>query len=199
MALKVVGLMNVQFAIQQVMARTWFTFWKSIRAPRARALCVKSHRRRACQGRGPLHGRKTLAEQGMGEEIVPPYYSVKEAVFPFNKFPASNPLLGPEMKSTGEVMGVARLLAKPLSKASLPPASGCPPPAPCSCPCATPTRSKVIDVARTLSGLGFGLVATRGTAGGAGEKRHPGTHGLQGQGRPAALRRHGEKTARSCW
>lgn len=55
---------------------------------------------------------QSLAEQGMLEEIIPPYYSVKEVVLPFNKFPGVDPILGPEMRSTGEVMGVGRTLLR---------------------------------------------------------------------------------------
>ena len=62
---------------------------------------------------------QTLHEQGFTQEIVPPYFSVKEAVFPFNKFPGIDPILGPEMKSTGEVMGVGTTFAEAYGKQSL--------------------------------------------------------------------------------
>lgn len=62
---------------------------------------------------------KSLAEQGVTKEVIPPYYSVKEVVLPFNKFPGVDPLLGPEMRSTGEVMGVGRTFAEAFAKAQL--------------------------------------------------------------------------------
>lgn len=62
---------------------------------------------------------QTLAQQGVTKEIIPPYYSVKEVVLPFNKFPGVDPLLGPEMRSTGEVMGVGRTFAQRLLAAQL--------------------------------------------------------------------------------
>lgn len=62
---------------------------------------------------------QTLAQQGVTKEIIPPYYSVKEVVLPFNKFPGVDPLLGPEMRSTGEVMGVGRTFAEAFAKAQL--------------------------------------------------------------------------------
>ena len=69
---------------------------------------------------------QSLAEQGFTREIVPPYYSVKEAVLPFNKFPGVDPILGPEMKSTGEVMGTGATFASAFAKAQLA-AGGAPP------------------------------------------------------------------------
>ncbi|PPZ21521.1 carbamoyl phosphate synthase large subunit, partial [Escherichia coli] len=62
---------------------------------------------------------QTLAQQGVTKEVIPPYYSVKEVVLPFNKFPGVDPILGPEMRSTGEVMGVGRTFAEAFAKAML--------------------------------------------------------------------------------
>jgi carbamoyl-phosphate synthase large subunit len=70
--------------------------------------------------RSPLAAwRASLAEQGFTKEIIPPFFSVKEAVFPFNKFPGVDPILGPEMKSTGEVMGVGDTFGEAFAKAQL--------------------------------------------------------------------------------
>jgi carbamoyl-phosphate synthase large subunit len=66
-----------------------------------------------------LYGRQSLASQNFTKEIIPPYFSVKEAVFPFAKFPGVDPILGPEMKSTGEVMGVGKTFGEAFHKAVL--------------------------------------------------------------------------------
>ena len=83
---------------------------------------------------------KTLVEQGVTEEIIPPYYSVKEVVLPFNKFPGVDPILGPEMRSTGEVMGVGRTFAEAFSKAMLGSNSGMKSRAARCCRCVKATR-----------------------------------------------------------
>ncbi|MGE3297662.1 MAG: carbamoyl-phosphate synthase large subunit [Porticoccaceae bacterium] len=107
---------------------------------------------------------KTLAEQGFIREIIPPYFSVKEAVFPFNKFPGIDPILGPEMKSTGEVMGVGATFAEAYAKAQL----GAGDEIPASGTAFVSVRERdqpgVVAVARELHALGFRLVCTRGTA-----------------------------------
>jgi carbamoyl-phosphate synthase large subunit len=107
---------------------------------------------------------KTLAEQGFTREIIPPYFSVKEAVFPFNKFPGIDPILGPEMKSTGEVMGVGATFAEAYAKAQL----GAGDEIPASGTAFVSVRERdqhgVVAVARELHALGFRLVCTRGTA-----------------------------------
>jgi carbamoyl-phosphate synthase large subunit len=107
---------------------------------------------------------KSLAEQGITEEVIPEYYSVKEAVFPFVKFPGIDPILGPEMKSTGEVMGVGRSFAEAFAKAQLGagvtfPSGGC-------AFVSVKDRDKpgVVDVAKRVRDLGFNIVSTRGTA-----------------------------------
>jgi len=73
-----------------------------------------SHRYSAGQSCGPLHGGQSLESQGIRNEVTPPYFSVKEAVFPFVKFPGVDTILGPEMKSTGEVMGVGKTFGEAL-------------------------------------------------------------------------------------
>ena len=98
----------------------------------------------------------TLAEQGVAQEVVPPYFSVKEAVFPFIKFPGADTILGPEMKSTGEVMGVGETFRRGVRQV----AAGRRRPAAasrarCSSACATPTSARVVAIARELAALGF--------------------------------------------
>jgi carbamoyl-phosphate synthase large subunit len=109
---------------------------------------------------------KSLAEQGVKSEVVPPYYSVKEAVFPFIKFPGADTILGPEMKSTGEVMGVGLTFAEAFVKSQI--ASGEELPAPGTGKVFVSVRDedkpRTIEIARKLASLGFALVATRGTA-----------------------------------
>jgi carbamoyl-phosphate synthase large subunit len=107
---------------------------------------------------------QSLKSQGVTKEIVPPYYSVKEAVLPFNKFPGTDPILGPEMKSTGEVMGTGETFAAAFARAQLgagddPPTSGL-----CLISVRDVDKPAAVDVARRLVAQGFTLAATGGTA-----------------------------------
>jgi len=108
---------------------------------------------------------RPLAEQGVTREIVPPYYSVKEAVFPFVKFPGVDPILGPEMKSTGEVMGVGQTFAEAFYKAQLAAGVRLPTKGRAFISVKPKDRPAAVEIARKLHALGFELVATRGTAG----------------------------------
>ncbi|HID48207.1 MAG TPA: carbamoyl phosphate synthase large subunit, partial [Chromatiales bacterium] len=107
---------------------------------------------------------KTLAEQNAGREIIPGYYSVKEAVFPFNKFPGVDPLLGPEMKSTGEVMGVGRSFGEAYAKSQIAAGVTLPHGGKVFLSVRDTDKPGSVDVARQLLDLGFELVATHGTA-----------------------------------
>ena len=107
---------------------------------------------------------QTLAEQGFTREIVPPYYSVKEAVLPFNKFPGVDPILGPEMKSTGEVMGTGDTFASAFAKAQLAGGAAAPTSGTALISVRDVDKPGVVGVARDLSELGFTLAATGGTA-----------------------------------
>ncbi len=107
---------------------------------------------------------QTLAQQGFTEEVVPPYYSVKEAVLPFNKFPGVDPILGPEMKSTGEVMGTGDTFASAFAKAQLAAGDATPDGGTVLISVRDADKPGVVAVARDLSALGFSLVATGGTA-----------------------------------
>ncbi|WP_049721065.1 carbamoyl-phosphate synthase large subunit [Gilvimarinus polysaccharolyticus] len=106
----------------------------------------------------------SLAEQGFTKEIVPEYFHVKEAVFPFNKFPAVDPILGPEMKSTGEVMGVGATFGEAFAKSQLGAGSKLPEGGRVFISVRDVDKSGVVAVAKDLKMLGFLLVATRGTA-----------------------------------
>jgi carbamoyl-phosphate synthase large subunit len=106
----------------------------------------------------------SLDQQNIGNEISPPYYSVKEAVFPFVKFPGVDTILGPEMKSTGEVMGVGESFAEAFVKSQLGagvklPTSGC-----AFISVKNSDKPAMVDIARMLHELGFKILATRGTA-----------------------------------
>ncbi|MGB0449749.1 MAG: carbamoyl-phosphate synthase large subunit [Porticoccaceae bacterium] len=107
---------------------------------------------------------QTLESQGFTSEIIPPYYSVKEAVFPFNKFPGIDPILGPEMKSTGEVMGVGTTFAEAYGKAELGASDEIPTSGTAFVSVRERDKDQVPELAKQLSDLGFKLVATKGTA-----------------------------------
>ena len=159
--LAVVGLMNVQFAIQN---GTVFVLEVNPRASRTVPYVSKATGRPLAKIAARCMVGQSLAAQGVTAEIVPPYYSVKEAVFPFIKFPGVDTILGPEMKSTGEVMGVGETFAEAFLKSQL--AAGVKVPAKGNVFISLKDADKprVIELARILVELGFALVATRGTA-----------------------------------
>ena len=107
---------------------------------------------------------KSLSDQGFMEEIIPKYYSVKEAVFPFNKFPSVDPILGPEMKSTGEVMGVGDTFAEAFAKAQAGSGSAIPSQGTAFISVRDFDKDGVVVVAKELIDMKFRIVATRGTA-----------------------------------
>src|SRR6185503_12976405 len=115
-ALKVNGLMNVQFAIQDGVV---YVLEVNPRASRTVPFVSKATGLPLAKVAARCMAGATLALQGVSAEIVPPYYSVKEAVFPFIKFPGADTILGPEMKSTGEVMGVGETFAEAFVKSQL--------------------------------------------------------------------------------
>ena len=100
----------------------------------------------------------------MRGEVIPPYFSVKEAVFPFNKFPGVDPILGPEMRSTGEVMGVGRTFGEAMLKSQLGAGSRLPDRGTVCVTVKNGDKARAVAVARDLHELGFQLVATKGTA-----------------------------------
>jgi carbamoyl-phosphate synthase large subunit len=107
---------------------------------------------------------KTLAEQGVTQEVVPDYYSVKEAIFPFAKFQGVDPILGPEMRSTGEVMGVGRSFGAAFARAQEAAGIQAPPPGKAFVSVRDPDKARVLPVANELVRRGYGIVATGGTA-----------------------------------
>ena len=160
-ALEVVGLINVQFAIQHGIvyvlevnpraSRTIPFVSKAIGVPLA------SHAARVMCG-------ETLAEIGFTEEIIPPFVSVKEAVFPFDKFPGTDPVLGPEMRSTGEVMGISDSFGSAFAKAQLAAGNGLPLEGTILVTVNDSDKPNVTPIARRFHEMGFSLVATGGTA-----------------------------------
>ena len=106
----------------------------------------------------------TLAEQGFTKEIIPDYFSVKEAVFPLNKFPAVDPILGPEMKSTGEVMGVGDTFGEAYLKAQAGSGSAIPSVGTAFLSVRDVDKSGIVNVGKELVDMNFSIVATRGTA-----------------------------------
>ena len=107
---------------------------------------------------------QSLADQGFIKEIIPPYFSVKEAVFPFNKFPGIDPILGPEMKSTGEVMGVGQTFAEAYGKAELGASDEIPGSGSAFLSVRERDKNSIAELAKKLLDLDFRLVATKGTA-----------------------------------
>ena len=159
-ALNVCGLMNVQFAIQN---GTVYVLEVNPRASRTVPFVSKATGLQLAKVAARCMAGRTLAEQGVTREIVPPYYSVKEAVFPFGKFPGVDTILGPEMKSTGEVMGVGRTFAEAFVKSQLASGTRLPKSGKVFISVKDQDRAKAVDVARELNELGFSLLATRGT------------------------------------
>jgi len=159
-ALNVVGLMNVQFAIQD---GTVYVLEVNPRASRTVPFVSKATGLPLAKVAARCMAGRSLAEQGVTREIVPPYYSVKEAVFPFNKFPGVDTILGPEMKSTGEVMGVGRSFAEAFVKSQLAGGTRLPKSSKVFISVKEQDRAKAVEVAKDLAELGFTLLATRGT------------------------------------
>ncbi len=160
-ALKVVGLMNVQFAIQ---GETVYVLEVNPRASRTVPFVSKAAGLQLAKIAARCMAGRTLKEQGITREVVPPYYSVKEAVFPFIKFPGVDTILGPEMKSTGEVMGVGATFAEAFVKSQLATGVKLPSSGRAFISVRGSDKDKVLDIARILAEQGFNLVATRGTA-----------------------------------
>jgi carbamoyl-phosphate synthase large subunit len=160
-ALQVVGLMNIQFAIQNGIV---YVLEVNPRASRTVPFVGKATGVQIAKIAARVMTGRTLRELGVLEYKVPPYYSVKEAVFPFAKFPEADPILGPEMKSTGEVMGTGRTFGEAYAKSQA--ASGVVLPRSGTCLISVRERDKVgvVELARRLAARGFELVATSGTA-----------------------------------
>jgi carbamoyl-phosphate synthase large subunit len=159
--LNVVGLMNVQFAIQNGVIHVLEV---NPRASRTVPFVSKATGLPLAKIAARVMTQRRLSELGITEERIPPYFSVKEAVFPFMKFPEADPILGPEMKSTGEVMGTGRTFGEAYAKAQA--ASGVAIPRKGICLMSLRDRDKqgALPLARKLVERGFEIVGTAGTA-----------------------------------
>ncbi|MBX3651228.1 MAG: carbamoyl-phosphate synthase large subunit [Burkholderiales bacterium] len=164
-ALKVNGLMNVQFAIQHgAEGDVVYVLEVNPRASRTVPFVSKATGLPLAKIAARCMSGRLLKDQGVTREIVPPYYSVKEAVFPFIKFPGADTILGPEMKSTGEVMGVGETFAEAFVKSQLGSGERLPKSGKVFISLRDDDKLRVLDIARVLTGMGFTLVATHGTA-----------------------------------
>jgi carbamoyl-phosphate synthase large subunit len=160
-ALGVVGLMNVQFAIQ---GKTVYVLEVNPRASRTVPFVSKACGLQLAKIAARCMIGTSLKAQGVTREIIPPFYSVKEAVFPFIKFPGVDTILGPEMKSTGEVMGVGATFAEAFLKSQLGASTKLPEGGRAFISVRKEDYKKVVEIAHALHDLGFELVATKGTA-----------------------------------
>ena len=164
-ALNVVGLMNVQFAIQQKNGEdVVYVLEVNPRASRTVPYVSKATGLSLAKIAARCMAGQSLDSQGIAHEVVPPYFSVKEAVFPFNKFPGVDPVLGPEMRSTGEVMGVGKVFGEALFKSQLAAGSRLPEKGTVLITVKDSDKPRAVSVARMLHDLGYPIVATRGTA-----------------------------------
>ena len=159
--LGVCGLMNVQLAWQD---EEIYVIEVNPRASRTVPFVSKAVGVSLAKIAARCMAGQSLVSQGVTREIIPPYFSVKEAVLPFNKFPGTDPILGPEMKSTGEVMGTGETFAAAFARAQLgagdePPTSGL-----CLISVRDVDKPAAVEVARRLVARGFTLAATGGTA-----------------------------------
>ena len=160
-ALKVIGLMNAQFAIKE---QDIYVLEVNPRASRTVPFVSKATGMPLAKIAARCMAGTSLADQGVSGERVPKYFSVKEAVFPFVKFPGVDPLLGPEMKSTGEVMGVGRSFGEAFAKAQLGAGENLPRSGKVFISVRGADKDDAVQVAAELVKQGFTIVATRGTA-----------------------------------
>ncbi|MCJ0824845.1 carbamoyl-phosphate synthase large subunit [Luteimonas sp. 50] len=165
-ALDVVGLMNTQFAVQTdgEGEATIFLLEVNPRASRTVPFVSKATGVALAKIAARCMAGTTLAEQGATVEVVPDYFSVKEAIFPFAKFQGVDPILGPEMRSTGEVMGVGRSFGAAFARAEEAAGIRAPGMGKVFVSVRDPDKARVLPVAHDLVRRGYALVATRGTA-----------------------------------
>lgn len=161
MELGVIGLMNVQMAVQN---GNVFVLEVNPRASRTVPFVSKSIGVSLAKVAARCMVGVSLEEQGVTEEVIPGYFCVKEAVFPFGKFPGVDPILGPEMKSTGEVMGIGETFAEAYGKAQIAADDRIPASGKVFLSVRDADKDQLADMARELIELGFDLVATRGSA-----------------------------------
>ncbi len=160
-ALNVVGLMNVQFALQ---GDRVYVLEVNPRASRTVPYVAKATGRQLAKVAARCMAGRSLADQGVHGEIVPPYFAVKEAVFPFIKFPGVDTILGPEMKSTGEVMGIGRTFGEAFVKSQLAAGVRLPTSGNVFLSVRAADKGRIVEIGAQLVDIGFSLVATRGTA-----------------------------------
>ena len=160
-ALNVVGLMNIQFAIKDDAV---FILEVNPRASRTVPFVSKAVGIQLAKVAARCMLGRSLANQGVVDEVIPTFYSVKEAVFPFIKFPGVDPILGPEMKSTGEVMGIGRSFAAAFAKSQLAAGVNLPRRGQVFISVRDADKEAAVELARGVLAHGFSVLATRGTA-----------------------------------
>jgi carbamoyl-phosphate synthase large subunit len=169
-ALKVVGLMNTQFAVQgEGDDAVVYVLEVNPRASRTVPFVSKATGQPLAKIAARCMAGQKLADQRGADgrppaEVVPAYFSIKEAVFPFNKFPGVDPILGPEMRSTGEVMGVGRTFGEAMLKSQLGAGSRLPEKGTVVITVKNSDKARAVKVAGDLVDLGYQVVATKGTA-----------------------------------
>lgn len=161
MELGVIGLMNVQFAVKD---NEIYMIEVNPRAARTVPFVSKATGVPLAKIAARVMAGQSLKSQNFTQEVIPPFYSVKEVVLPFNKFPGVDPLLGPEMRSTGEVMGVGDTFAEAYAKAQLGATSEVPKSGRALLSVRNSDKARVADLAAKLIELGYEIDATHGTA-----------------------------------
>jgi carbamoyl-phosphate synthase large subunit len=159
--LGVIGLMNTQFAIQ---GEDIYMLDVNPRASRTVPYVSKATGRPLAKIAARCMVGCSLHEQGIQGEVTPDFYAVKESVFPFIKFPGVDPLLGPEMKSTGEVMGLGRTFGEAFAKSQLAAGNALPEQGQAFISVRDADKTAIVDIAEILARSSFALIATRGTA-----------------------------------
>jgi carbamoyl-phosphate synthase large subunit len=160
-ALGVIGLINVQYAIKN---RVVYVLEVNPRASRTIPFVSKAIGVPLASYAARVMVGETLESLGFTEEIAPPYVSVKEAVFPFNKFPGTDPVLGPEMRSTGEVMGISDSFGGAFAKSQIAASNGLPLTGTVLITVNDSDKPTVTPIARRFHEMGFKILATIGTA-----------------------------------
>jgi len=159
--LGVVGLMNAQFALRR---NEIYILEVNPRASRTVPFVSKATGRPLASIAALCMAGKSLKEQGIIEEIIPEFYSVKEAILPFLKFPGVDPILGPEMRSTGEVMGVGESFGEACARAMKAAKYGIPRPGQAFLSVRDADKEPLLPIAEELVKRGYSLIATRGTS-----------------------------------
>lgn len=159
--LGVIGLMNTQFAVKDGEV---YLIEVNPRAARTIPFVSKATGRACAKIAARAMAGQSLADQGIFDEIIPPFYSVKEVVLPFAKFQGVDPLLGPEMRSTGEVMGVGDTFEEAYAKANLGASAPLPRSGKALLSVRNNDKARVIELAKLMQEKGFQIEATRGTA-----------------------------------